>query len=71
MDDALRRQSEDLRIRNQELERFNTVAVGRELRMVELKQEVNALSQRLGQPPPYPIRFAAPASPEVTDTLPA
>lgn len=74
LDDALRRQSEDLRIRNQELERFNTVAVGRELRMVELKQEVNELSQRLGQPPPYPIRFTAPASPAVAqaaDTLPA
>ncbi len=61
LDDALRRQSEDLRIRNEELVRFNKVAVGRELRMVELKQEINALSQRLGQPPPYPVRFVVPA----------
>lgn len=75
LDDALRRQSENLRIRNEELVRFNKVAVGRELRMVELKQEVNALSQRLGQPPPYPVRFVVPAPgasrAESNSTLPA
>ena len=29
------------------------VVVDRELRMIDLKREVNALSVRLGEPPPY------------------
>lgn len=41
-----------------ELERFNRLAVGRELDMVRLKQQVNALSQQLGLPPPYDLNFA-------------
>ena len=36
-----------------ELERFNHLAVGHELRMTELKQEVNQLCERLGEKPPY------------------
>ncbi|MCM2289628.1 MAG: PAS domain-containing protein [Sulfuritalea sp.] len=42
----------------EELERFNRLAVGRELDMVRLKQQVNALSQQLGLPPPYGLNFA-------------
>jgi DNA-binding NtrC family response regulator len=38
-----------------ELERFNKVTVGRELRMIELKQEVNALLRAAGQPEKYRI----------------
>jgi tyrosyl-tRNA synthetase len=41
----------------QELERFNRVMVGRELDMIELKRQVNALSMALGQQPPYPLGF--------------
>lgn len=41
-----------------ELERFNRLAVGRELDMVRLKQQVNALSLQLGLPPPYGLNFA-------------
>ncbi len=44
---------EELRKRNRELERFNRLAVGRELRMIELKEEINRLSLELGQPKPY------------------
>lgn len=44
--------------RNLELERFNRAAIDRELRMIELKQEVNALAQALGGPPPYDLSFA-------------
>jgi len=42
----------------EELERFNRLAVGRELDMVRLKQQVNAMSLRLGLPPPYGLNFA-------------
>ena len=38
-----------------ELTRFNRVAVGRELRMIELKQEINELRRRLGEPARYLI----------------
>ncbi|GAB6043536.1 PAS domain-containing protein [Endothiovibrio diazotrophicus] len=60
----LRRQADELRTRNEELERFNRVTVGRELRMVELKQEVNALARELGRPPPYALEFLDPAPAE-------
>jgi PAS domain S-box-containing protein len=36
-----------------QLERFNKAAVGRELRMVELKREVNRLCRELGRKEPY------------------
>ena len=49
----VRRHGEELRAANQELSRFNEAMVGRELRMIELKQEVNALCAMLGQPPRY------------------
>ncbi|MBV9892029.1 MAG: PAS domain-containing protein, partial [Rhizobacter sp.] len=50
-----RQAEEDIRQRNEELERFNRAAVGRELRMIELKEENNALSKALGRPPRYAI----------------
>jgi len=40
-----------------ELERFNRATVGRELRMVELKKEVNELRSRLGEGPRYSLDF--------------
>jgi PAS domain-containing protein len=43
-----------LRASNHELTRFNNAMVDRELRMVELKKEINALCARLGDSPPYP-----------------
>ncbi|MGS0753541.1 PAS domain S-box protein [Roseateles sp. GG27B] len=55
--------SEDsLRESNEELTTFNLVAVGRELRMIELKREINSLCALLGQP----ARFAL-ASDEQAD----
>ncbi len=50
---------QNLHARNQELERFNKAAVGRELRMIELKKEVNALCRELRKPVPYPVQNSA------------
>lgn len=55
---ALRAQSEELALRNSELERFNKASVNRELDMIRLKEEVNRLSQELDRPAPYPLAFA-------------
>ena len=40
-----------------ELERFNRLAIGREQRMIELKQQVNELLQEAGKPPAYDLSF--------------
>jgi PAS domain S-box-containing protein len=56
-EEELRRRSEDLTASNAELEQFNRLAVGREQRMIELKNEVNELAERLGDPAPYPLEF--------------
>ncbi len=64
-----RRAEEELRLRNaelrakfDELERFNRAMVDRELRMIELKKEINALLAAAGQPPRFRVDFAAPAT---------
>ena len=51
---AAKRSEDDLRESNQELIVFNLAAVGRELRMIELKHEINALCALTG----LPARFA-------------
>jgi PAS domain S-box-containing protein len=48
---------EELKRRNEELERFNRASVGRELRMIDLKRSVNQLSRQLGRRSPYDISF--------------
>ncbi len=57
VEETLRRQTEELEDRNQELERFNRATVGRELDMIALKQKINELSKQLGENPPYPLAF--------------
>lgn len=47
----------EVRASNEELSRFNRAAVGREIRMIELKKEVNALCGQAGQPPRYALEF--------------
>ena len=47
------RAEDELRSSNEELTRFNTAMVGRELRMAELKQEIDARCAQFGQPPRY------------------
>ncbi|MDO9227173.1 MAG: PAS domain S-box protein [Pseudomonadota bacterium] len=64
-EDMLRRQTEELKNRNAELERFNRATVGRELDMIELKRRINALSRELGREVPYSqTMFDTPAAPE-------
>lgn len=58
-----------LHARNEDLERFTRLSVGREYRMIELKKLVNDLSHQLGRPAPYPrhlleARSALPAREE-------
>jgi hypothetical protein len=53
-----------LRVSNEELARFNRAMVGRELRMIELKKEVNELCAQAGQPPRYGFEFENSAEPE-------
>ena len=50
---AKSRAEDELRISNKELEKFNNAMVGRELRMIELKKEIDALCVQFGQPPRY------------------
>ena len=58
LDVTARKEAEEaLRQSNEELNRFNRAAVGRELRMIELKKEVNELYSQSGQPPQYSLEF--------------
>ena len=54
---ARARAEDELRTTNDELGRFNKAAVGRESRMIELKQEINALHAKLGLPRRYNLDF--------------
>lgn len=50
-----KRVEEKLISRNKELELFNEVTVGRELKMLELKKEINELLEKSGEKPKYEI----------------
>ena len=56
-EEALERSHAELLATAEELGRFNSVAVGREKRMIELKKESNELCRRLGEPARYPLEF--------------
>ena len=56
-EEKIRLTGEQLKSLNEELNLFNTVAVGRELRMIELKHEINELCAQAGQPPRYLLEF--------------
>ncbi len=49
------RAEEELKSKNERLEIFNRLAVDRELKMVELKKEINALLEESGKPSRYLI----------------
>ena len=48
---------EEMKQKNEELMKFNKYAVGRELRMIELKREINSLCESVGQPDRYKLDF--------------
>jgi PAS domain S-box-containing protein len=48
---------EEIKNRVEELERFHHLSVGREIKMIELKQKINELSRQVGLGPPYPLDF--------------
>jgi signal transduction histidine kinase/DNA-binding response OmpR family regulator len=54
---ALSRAHEALQAHTVELARFNRAAIGRELRIIELKRENNELRERLGESARYPLQF--------------
>jgi len=55
---ARKRVEQQAKQQAEELEQFNKLAVGREQRVIELKREINDLSQKLGQEAPYDLSFA-------------
>lgn len=58
-EEKLKQTVTELERSNADLTRFNRLVVGRELRMVELKQRINELSEELGREPPYDVSFAS------------
>jgi PAS domain S-box-containing protein len=56
MDITGRKKAEEEQRRSiKDLEETNKIMVGRELRMIELKKEVNQLSKEIGRPEPYEV----------------
>jgi GAF domain-containing protein len=70
-EEALRQNVEELRASNNELKRFNRAMIDRELRMIELKQELNELCLQAGLPPRYPMPSATENGKTDSNTLPA
>lgn len=55
----------------EEIERFNRLATQRELRIIELKRQVNALSCSAGQTPPFNLDQADNVSEDIPAAVPA
>jgi hypothetical protein len=55
--DQMLRDSKELHRSNDDLMRFNRAAVDRELRMIELKKEVNELCKKHGEPNRYDMGY--------------
>jgi len=57
VEEEIKRRVEELNAANEELSRFNRAMEGRELRMIELKKEINGLCGQAGLPPRYRLDF--------------
>ena len=57
VEEEIRQKVEELAISNEELSRFNRLAIGREMRMLEIKKYCNLLASQLGVQQPYPLAF--------------
>ncbi|MHC4701291.1 MAG: hypothetical protein ACYTFQ_12050, partial [Planctomycetota bacterium] len=55
LEDITRRKENELKLRKSvaDLEEFNRLMVGREMRIIEMKKEVNTLLAKLGREPRY------------------
>ncbi len=71
--DCTERKQAEAKIAEQlaELRRWRNAMVGCESRTLSVKQEVNELLARLGEPPRYPSALAAPGGPPASATAPA
>jgi two-component system cell cycle sensor histidine kinase/response regulator CckA len=56
-EEAMIKKMDELAASNDELSRINRLTIGREMRMIELKQQCNNLASRLGIEQPYPLTF--------------
>jgi len=65
--DQLKAHDTELEAAIQDLERFNALANGRELRIIELKSEVNTLLEKLNQPKRYTTAATSGGSTENQD----
>jgi PAS domain S-box-containing protein len=54
LEDLVKERTAELETKTQELETFNKAMVNRELRIIELKEEINRLCAELGREPKYP-----------------
>ncbi len=48
----------ELKEKLKDSERFKEITIGREIKMIELKKEINSLSRELGRDEPYDVQFA-------------
>ncbi|MGZ4808448.1 MAG: PAS domain-containing hybrid sensor histidine kinase/response regulator, partial [Thermoanaerobaculia bacterium] len=71
VEEALRQQTESLERSNADLERFNRAAVGRELRMIELKREIHDLHAELGRDQVGSDGSPAMVAPDGSEPLPS
>jgi PAS domain S-box-containing protein len=69
-EELLRQSTKELHARNEELIRINRLMTGRELRVIELKQQINDLAAQLGQPRPYLLAFMDAAAAETIRAAP-
>ncbi len=53
-EDAILKSGRELQERTKELEMFNKTMINREMRIIEMKEEVNRLCEKLGHEPEYP-----------------